>query len=55
MQKGSKFPNVKKQIKKTTTTTTKKKKKAKTAMKLEFDCRHFPLVPLYSFKGEASH
>ena len=54
MQKGSKFPNVKKHIKKTTTTTTTTKK-AKTAMKLEFDCRHFPLVPLYSFKGEASH
>ena len=53
MQKDSKFPNVKKQITKTRRRTTKKY--AKTALKLEFDCRHFPLVPLYCFKGEASH
>ena len=53
MQKDSKFPNVKKQITKTRRTTTKKY--AKTALKLEFDCRHFPLVPFYCFKGEASH
>ena len=28
---------------------------AKTALKLEFESRHLPVVPLYHFSGDASH
>ena len=35
--------------------TNEKKIDAKTALKLKFGSRYFPVVPLHCFNGEASH